>query len=82
MSNESPAKRKIEAEEVTSVQLKRTKSTTQEDLKESIVKEITNIFEDRISKLEARIKKLEDELLIDDEELKEEEEENRKTRRN
>lgn len=72
MSNESPAKRKIEAEEVTSVQLKRTKSTTQEDLKESIVKEITNIFEDRISKLEARIKNLEDELLIDDEELKEE----------
>ncbi|RCK54624.1 Ran-specific GTPase-activating protein 2 [Candida viswanathii] len=72
MPNESPAKRKIEPEDLNSGQLKRTKSIAQEDLKESIVKEITQIFEDRISKLEARIKRLEEEILIDEEETKHE----------
>ena len=71
MSNESPVKRKIEPTEETAVQLKRTKSIVQEDLKESIIKEITKSFEDRICKLEARIKKLEGELLLSEDECKE-----------
>ncbi|CAX43779.1 Ran-binding protein, putative [Candida dubliniensis CD36] len=61
MPDESPSKRKIDSEESSSVQLKRTKSIAHDDLRQSIVKEITKKFEDRIVKLETRISKLEEE---------------------
>ena len=44
MPDESPSKRKIDSDELTSVQLKRTKSIAHDDLRQSIVKEITKLL--------------------------------------
>ncbi|KAL6452205.1 YRB2 Ran-specific GTPase-activating protein 2 [Candida maltosa Xu316] len=60
MPDESPVKRKIESEDTPAVSLKRTKSIGHDDLKSSIVKEVSKIFEDRIEKLEERVNKLEE----------------------
>ena len=60
MPDESPSKRKIDSDELTSVQLKRTKSIAHDDLRQSIVKRNYKTFEERILKLEARILKLEE----------------------
>ncbi|KAI5958250.1 hypothetical protein KGF57_002605 [Candida theae] len=60
MGSESPVKRKIETEE--SSGLKRTKSIGHEDIKTTIVNEVKQIFEERIARLESRVKFLEDEL--------------------
>ena len=60
MASESPAKRKIETEESSS--LKRTKLIGHEDIKTTIVNEVKQIFDDRIARLESRVKYLEDEL--------------------
>lgn len=78
MPDESPSKRKIDSDELTSVQLKRTKSIAHDDLRQSIVKEITKTFEERILKLEARILKLEEEFPNEEEEKSEEEKEEEK----
>ncbi|CAI5757862.1 unnamed protein product [Candida verbasci] len=89
MVEESPIKRKIDTEEEdknneldNSIQLKRSKSTTKEEvetnkndnaaLKQSIIDEVTRSFNDKINNLESRIKKLENILYLDDDEGKEE----------
>ena len=64
MPGESPAKRKIETEESSS--LKRTKLIGHEDLKTTIINEVKEVFEDRIARLESRVKFLEDELDLKD----------------
>ncbi|KAI5966212.1 uncharacterized protein KGF55_000521 [Candida pseudojiufengensis] len=61
MPDESPVKRKIELEELNE-NLKRTKSIGHEDLKSIVINEFKNLFENRIARLEARVKYLEDEL--------------------
>ncbi|CCG22239.1 hypothetical protein CORT_0B05310 [Candida orthopsilosis Co 90-125] len=68
MPGESPAKRKIETDESSS--LKRTKSIGHEDLKTTIINEVKQIFEDRIARLESRVKFLEDELDLEENESK------------
>ncbi|KAI5969391.1 hypothetical protein CANMA_001458 [Candida margitis] len=65
MPGESPAKRKIEMDESSS--LKRTKSIGHDDLKTTIITEVKQIFEDRIARLESRVKFLEDELDLKEE---------------
>ncbi|EGW33059.1 uncharacterized protein SPAPADRAFT_60376 [Spathaspora passalidarum NRRL Y-27907] len=64
MSEES-TKRKIESEG-SSLDAKRTKSTN-DDLRQSIIQEVTKKLESRIDKLESRIDKLEREFASDDE---------------
>ncbi|KAI5955903.1 hypothetical protein KGF54_001405 [Candida jiufengensis] len=66
MPDESPVKRKIELEELNE-NLKRTKSVNHEDLKSIVIHEIKKLFEDRISRLESRVKYLEDELDLKEE---------------
>lgn len=68
MPGESPAKRKIETDESSS--LKRTKLIGHEDLKTAIINEVKQIFEDRIARLESRVKFLEDELDLEEDESK------------
>ncbi|RLV95698.1 Ran-specific GTPase-activating protein 2 [Spathaspora sp. JA1] len=66
MSEES-SKRKIESEEAL-LDAKRTKSTHEEQFKQSIIEEVTSKLQLRIDELEARIGKLEKEFLTDEDE--------------
>ncbi|KAG7666371.1 uncharacterized protein J8A68_000092 [[Candida] subhashii] len=61
---EESGKRKIESSEISN-EVKRTKSTNNDEMKLSIINEITRSFDSRLQKLENRIEKLEEQLSSD-----------------